>query len=133
MAIAGRLTPLIRPIRNSADAIVAPVLPAEIIAPARPSRTASAARTSVESFLRRIADGRVVVHPDDLGGLDQVEDGAVGGLPPVEVGWPDEHDGDSVGDGGMRAGEVRAGSVVAAHGVESNGEHGGQRQDRRVS
>ena len=32
---------------------MAPVLPAEIIALARPSRTASAARTSVESFLRR--------------------------------------------------------------------------------
>src|SRR5262245_10984682 len=53
VAIAGRLTPLIRPIRSSADAMVAPVLPAEIIAEALPSRTASAARTSVESFLRR--------------------------------------------------------------------------------
>ena len=55
VAIAGRLTPLMRPIRSSADAIVAPVLPAEIIAEAWPSRTASAARTSVESFLRRTA------------------------------------------------------------------------------
>ena len=53
VAIAGRLTPLIRPMRNSAAAIVAPVLPAESIALAAPSRTASAARTSVESFLRR--------------------------------------------------------------------------------
>jgi hypothetical protein len=44
---------LIRPIRSSAAVIVAPVLPADTIADALPSRTASAARTSVESFLRR--------------------------------------------------------------------------------
>jgi hypothetical protein len=55
VAMAGRLTPLMRPMRSSADAIVAPVLPAETIAEARPSRTASAARTRVESFLRRTA------------------------------------------------------------------------------
>jgi hypothetical protein len=53
VAIAGRLTPEILPMRSSAAAIVAPVLPAEIMALALPSRTASAARTSVESFLRR--------------------------------------------------------------------------------
>ena len=53
--MAGRLTPLMRPIRSSAAAIVAPVLPAETIAEALPSRTASAARTSVESFLVRTA------------------------------------------------------------------------------
>jgi hypothetical protein len=41
--------------RSSAAAIVAPVFPAEIIADAFPSRTASAARTSDESFFRRIA------------------------------------------------------------------------------
>ena len=39
--------------RSSALAIVAPVLPALTIADALPSRTASAARTSEESFLRR--------------------------------------------------------------------------------
>jgi len=50
VAIAGRFTPSTRPMRNSADAMVAPVLPAEIIALALPSRTASALRTSVESF-----------------------------------------------------------------------------------
>ena len=44
--------------RSSADAIVAPVLPAETIALARPSRTSSAARTSEESFfLRTLAAG----------------------------------------------------------------------------
>ena len=51
--MAGLLTPLIRPMRNSAEAIVAPVLPADTIADAVPSRTASAARTSVASFFRR--------------------------------------------------------------------------------
>jgi hypothetical protein len=56
MAIAGRLTPLMRPMRNSAEAIVAPVLPAEIMAEALPSRTASAARTSDESFMFRTLD-----------------------------------------------------------------------------
>ena len=53
VAIAGRATPLIRPRRRSADAIVAPVLPAETMADARPSRTASAARTNDESFIVR--------------------------------------------------------------------------------
>ena len=56
VAIAGRLTPLMRPIRKSAEAIVAPVLPAEIIALAFPSRTNSADCTSVESFLVRTED-----------------------------------------------------------------------------
>ena len=53
VAIAGRATPVMRPMRNNALAIVAPVLPAEIIALALPSRTASAARTNVESRLVR--------------------------------------------------------------------------------
>jgi hypothetical protein len=39
--------------RNNADAIVAPVLPAETIADAFPSRTSSAQRTSEESFFFR--------------------------------------------------------------------------------
>ena len=51
-AIAGRDTPRMRPMRSSALAIVAPVFPALTIADALPSRTASAARTSDESFLR---------------------------------------------------------------------------------
>ena len=60
--MAGRLTPLMRPIRSSALAIVAPVLPALTMADAFPSRTASAARTSEESFLRADAPAGVVVH-----------------------------------------------------------------------
>ena len=51
--MAGRITPGSRPIRNRADAMVAPVLPADTMAMALPSRTASAARTSEESFFRR--------------------------------------------------------------------------------
>src|SRR5690606_14623947 len=51
--MAGRATPLMRPMRNSAEAMVAPVLPAETMADALPSRTASAARTSDESFIER--------------------------------------------------------------------------------
>ncbi len=51
--MAGRITPGNRPMRNRADAMVAPVLPADTMAMARPSRTASAARTSDESFFRR--------------------------------------------------------------------------------
>ena len=39
--------------RNRAEAIAAPVFPAETMAAALPSRTASAARTRVASFLRR--------------------------------------------------------------------------------
>ena len=60
--MAGRDTPLMRPIRSSAEAIVAPVLPAEIMADALPSRTASAARTSDESFiLRTLAPGSALI------------------------------------------------------------------------
>src|SRR6478609_6336321 len=54
--MAGRDTPLMRPMRRSALAMVAPVLPALTIADARPSRTASAARTSEESFMVRTLD-----------------------------------------------------------------------------
>ncbi len=51
VAMAGRATPRMRPMRNRALAMVAPVLPALTMADARPSRTASAARTSDESFM----------------------------------------------------------------------------------
>ena len=53
VAMAGLATPLMRPIRNRALAIVAPVLPAERNALALPSRTSSAARTNDESFIVR--------------------------------------------------------------------------------
>ena len=67
VAMAGRATPLMRPMRSSALPIVAPVLPALTMAEALPSRTASAARTSDESFMRADALGRVGVHGDHLG------------------------------------------------------------------
>ena len=93
MAIAGRLTPLMRPIRSSADAIVAPVLPAEIIADALPSRTASAARTSVESFLRRTP-------PAGSSSIAMTSLAVISGRSPMstrdgEVGRADEHDRDA--------------------------------------
>ena len=70
MAIAGRLTPLIRPMRSSADAIVAPVLPAETM-----RRRLAVAHRLGGPHERRVllaahALGRVLVHGDDLGGLD---------------------------------------------------------------
>ena len=56
VAIAGRAMPRMRPMRSSAEPMAAPVLPADTIADARPSRTASAARTSDESFIVRTLD-----------------------------------------------------------------------------
>src|SRR4051812_17612337 len=56
-AIAGRATPLIRPMRNSAAAMAAPVLPALVIASALPSRTSSAATTTDASLRVRTAAG----------------------------------------------------------------------------
>ncbi len=53
VTMAGRAIPRMRPMRSRALAMVAPVLPALTMASARPSRTASAQRTSDESFLRR--------------------------------------------------------------------------------
>ena len=53
VAMAGRDTPRMRPIRSSDAAMAAPVLPALTMAEARPSRTASAARTTEESFIFR--------------------------------------------------------------------------------
>jgi hypothetical protein len=59
VAMAGRPTPGRRFMRSSAEAMVAPVLPAETMAHALPSRTASAARTSEESFMvRTLRPGR---------------------------------------------------------------------------
>src|SRR5580692_11523905 len=52
VAMQGRTTLGSRPMRRSAEAMVAPVLPAETMADALPSRTSSAARTSDESFFR---------------------------------------------------------------------------------
>src|ERR1700722_18460300 len=53
VAMQGRTTPGSRPMRSNADAMVAPVLPADTMAEALPSRTSSATRTREESFFRR--------------------------------------------------------------------------------
>ena len=53
VAMQGRTTPGSRPMRSRAEAIVAPVFPADTIALAFPSLTSSAARTSEESFFFR--------------------------------------------------------------------------------
>ena len=132
VAIAGRFTPEMRPMRSRAAAIVAPVLPAEIIALARPSRTASAARTSVESFLRRTPwAGSSCIPMTSVASIRSSTD-AVGTGAAVEVGGPDEHDGYPRSSSTVRSGEDRPGSVVAAHGVDGDGEHAvAQRISRR--
>ena len=90
VAIAGRLTPLIRPIRSSAEAIVAPVLPAEIIAPRdRREPPRRHGRASSPSCGGR--PGGVLVHADDLAGRDQREVA----VDAVETGRADEDDGDA--------------------------------------
>ena len=73
MTMQGRSTPGSRPMRNSAEAMVAPVLPAETIALAFPSRTSSAARTKDESFFFRTLDAGIVVHGDDFAAGDDLE------------------------------------------------------------
>ena len=55
VAIAGRATPSRRPMRSSAAAMPAPVLPALNTAQALPSRTSSSVRTSELSFFVRTA------------------------------------------------------------------------------
>ncbi len=120
VAMAGRDTPLMRPMRSRAEAIVAPVLPAETMAEALWSRTASAARTSDESFLVRTPGARVVAHADDLGRGDHVE---LTAERLQDLGPPDEDDGDTqLGGGALRPLDDGVGSVVAAHGVDGDGQ-----------
>ena len=129
VAIAGRATPLMRPMRSRALAIVAPVLPALTIAEARPSRTASAARTSDESFMVRTllagsasmamtSEASMIVEPADVTEL---------------VGPADQHDVDAeLVAGRERAGDDLAGCVVAAHRVEGDREWFSHRCHLRV-
>ena len=70
VAIAGRATPLIRPMRSRALAIVAPVLPALTMAEACPSRTAFAADRERRVLHGAHGLGAVGVHGDHFGGLD---------------------------------------------------------------
>ena len=124
--MAGRDTPLMRPMRSSALAMVAPVLPALTMAEARPSRTASAARTSDESFMVRTLLAGVGVHGDDLGGRDHLEAVGVAEL----VGSTDQHHRHAELLHGLHAPrDDLAGCLVAAHGVDGDGEdaHGRRR------
>ncbi len=121
VAIAGRATPGRRPIRSSALAIVAPVLPALTIALALPSRTASAARTSELSFLRRTpcAGSSCISMTSDAG--DDLKGRLADG-----VGLPDENDRNAVLIRGLLgAGDDLPGRLVTAHGVDRYGQHDG--------
>ena len=68
VAIAGRLTPLIRPMRSSAAAIVAPVLPAETIADALPVADRLGGADERGVLLRAHGGARLLVHGDQLVG-----------------------------------------------------------------
>ena len=101
--------------------MAAPVLPALTMAEARPSRTASAARTTDASFLRRTAGPRVVVHVDDLGGGHDRQVARVGGgdgLGPAD----EQHVDAEALDGLAGAGDDLARCPVAAHGVDRDGQ-----------
>ena len=118
----GRAMPRIRPMRSSAPAIVAPVLPAPTIASARPSRTASAQRTSDESFLRahRARPGRRPSRRPRCAATHARRPPAA--RPPAaaarRVGRPDEQDLDVELGRAASAGDDLAGRPVAAHRVD---------------
>ena len=123
VAIPGVAIPFSRPIRSSALAIVAPVLPAETIAEASPSRTASAARTSEESFFL----------PDRGPGsssISMTSDASITGRSEGvadPVGGADEHDGDPERVTGLaRPGDDLARCLVAPHRVDRHRKAGGE-------
>ena len=119
--MAGRDTPLMRPMRSSADAIVAPVLPAEIMAEALPSRTASAARTSDESFILRTLEPGSALIADHLGRRDHLE---VAGERAEHLGLADQHHRHAeLLHGPVRAGDDLLRCLVPTHRVERDGEH----------
>ena len=72
------------------------------------------------------AVGRVVVHCDHLGRLDQVEVTAT-----LEAGAADENNRNTEGRSLQSAGDDLTRSLVAAHGVDCDGQHGRYRQHRR--
>ena len=131
-AIAGRATPRMRPMRRSAAAIAAPVLPALTIASALPSRTSSA-ETHDRGVLLGAHRRRRVVHRHDLGrrhDLDAVD--AVGEQRRDHVLEPDEQHTHVELLGRLdRARDDLAGGVVAAHRVDGNGDGHGRPTRRR--
>ncbi len=127
VAIAGRITPGSRPMRSSADAIVAPVLPAETIAIALPSRTASAARTSDASFLRRTpcagSSSMPMTSPASMTGRSPTS--------PMRSRRADQHHRDAplLGDL-LRPGDDLLRRLVAAHRVDGHRQGGEGRAGR---
>ena len=111
--------------RSSALAMAAPVLPALTMARALPSRTASAARTSEESFFRRT---------DEPGSssMAMISEAGMTSRPPVSPIWsggPTRTTGmPSSSDGTAGAGDDLTRRVVAAHGVHGNREPAGGRR-----
>ena len=122
--MAGRLTPLIRPIRSSAEAMVAPVLPAETMADALPSRTASAARTSEESFIRRtLAPGSASMAITSEAGQDL----QVTGQWPEDLRLADQQDPHAqLGHRPVGARDDLVRCLVPTHRIDRDGKHRGQ-------
>ena len=120
VAMAGRDTPLMRPMRSSAEAMVAPVLPAEIIAKALPSRTASAARTSDESFIFRTLEPGSALMPitSDAGitSRPSARGSSTSGCPTSATGTPE------LVDRPVRAGDDLLRRLVPTHRVERDGQ-----------
>ena len=119
--MAGRATPLMRPMRSSADAIVAPVLPAETMAEARPSRTASAARTNEESFIRRTLEpGSALIGITSEAGITSRSPAS--GVQHLRLAH--EHHGDAqLLDGPARASHDLLRCLVPSHRIERDGQH----------
>ena len=113
-ASAGRWTPLIRFIANSAAVIVAPVEPALTSAPERPSATSAAARTTEASGVERTAatgSASLPIHSSVGDQLDAV------GRRAGDAG-PKTPDRDPVGGGDPRALEDDLGAAVGPVRVE---------------
>ena len=128
-AIAGRATPLIRPIRRSAAAIVAPVLPALTMASALPSRTSSAHTTTDASFFVRTAAGASSIATTSVAGTSSIAVPEPDGQQRRDrVFEADEQDADAELLGGLhRARDDLAGGAVSAHRVDGNGDRHGSR------
>ena len=113
--------------RSRAEAMVAPVLPADTMARAWPSRTASAARTSERVLLPTHPLTGIVVHADHLGGVQLRQPAGVPHLPRA----PHQQHADARPLGDLSgAGHDLTWGPIATHGVDRDRE-GGQRLTRR--
>ena len=117
-AIAGRWTPGTRRRWIRPAASIAPVLPAETTASAlavgdRPTR-----RDERRVRLRPHRLGRLLVHLDHVGRLDELEPAG------LEPGRSEEDRRQAVGRGEQRAGDDLVRRAIAAHGVDRNAGQG---------